>query len=127
MAYESRLIGYPKPFKNKVRTFCQNPGGFVSQENYDNVTVPFNQTVAYAKKVGKLTNMRGEGHILVQRYGDILDGKRTWPKKLLYSNVKPTLSDAEAGGYYSSYALSNHVEYYQLYSNCGSGGTDVCC
>ena len=27
---------YPRPFKNKVRTFCQNPGGFVSQENYDN-------------------------------------------------------------------------------------------
>ena len=34
--YESKLIGYPNPFKNKVRTFCQNPGGFVSQENYDN-------------------------------------------------------------------------------------------
>ena len=34
--YESKLIGYPPPFKNKVRTFCQNPGGFVSQENYDN-------------------------------------------------------------------------------------------
>ena len=33
--YESKLIGYPKPFKNKVRTFCQNPGGFVSQEKYD--------------------------------------------------------------------------------------------
>ena len=33
--YESKLIGYPKPWKNKVRTFCQNPGGFVSQENYD--------------------------------------------------------------------------------------------
>ena len=30
--YESKLIGYPLPFKNKVRTFCQNPGGFVSQE-----------------------------------------------------------------------------------------------
>ena len=29
--YESKLIGYPKPFKNKVRTFCQNPGGFVAQ------------------------------------------------------------------------------------------------
>jgi N-acetylmuramoyl-L-alanine amidase len=29
--YESKLIGYPRPFKNKVRTFCQNPGGFVSQ------------------------------------------------------------------------------------------------
>ena len=36
MLYESKLIGYPRPFKNKVRTFCQNPGGFVSQENYDN-------------------------------------------------------------------------------------------
>ena len=34
--YESKLIGYPKPWKNKVRTFCQNPGGFVAQENYDN-------------------------------------------------------------------------------------------
>lgn len=34
--YESKLIGYPEPFTNKVRTFCQNPGGFVSQENYDN-------------------------------------------------------------------------------------------
>ena len=33
--YESKLIGYPKPFENKVRTFCQNPGGYVSQENYD--------------------------------------------------------------------------------------------
>ena len=34
--YESKLIGYPAPFRDKVRTFCQNPGGFVSQENYDN-------------------------------------------------------------------------------------------
>ena len=30
--YESKLVGYPDPFKNKVRIFCQNPGGFVSQE-----------------------------------------------------------------------------------------------
>ena len=28
--YESKLIGYPNPFRNKVRTFCQNPGGFVT-------------------------------------------------------------------------------------------------
>ena len=34
--YEGKLIGYPNPWKNKVRTFCQNPGGFVAQENYDN-------------------------------------------------------------------------------------------
>ena len=122
--YESKPIGYPKPFKNKVRTFCQNPGGFVSQENYDNdlavvnghsykelksdntnlailcshnFNQPFNQPIAYAQKVGELTNMLGAGHILVQRYGDILDGKRTWPKELSQSNVKPTLPDAVAG------------------------------
>ena len=116
--YESKLIGYPHPFKNKVRTFCQNPGGFVSQENYDdhlavvnghsykdrksentnlailcshNFTHPFNQPIDYAKKVGELTNMLGDGHILVQRYGDIIDGKRTWEKELLRSNVRPTL------------------------------------
>ena len=90
--YESKLIGYPAPFKNNVRTFCQNPGGFVSQENYDNglavvnghsfkevkspntnlsilcshnFSVPFNQPISYAQKVGELTNMLANGHILV--------------------------------------------------------------
>ena len=122
--YESKLIGYPQPFRNKVRTFCQNPGGFVSQENYDNdlavvnghsykelksgntnlailcshdFTEPFNQPIEYARKIGEVTNMLGAGHILVQRYGDILDGKRTWEKELSRSNVKPTLPDAVAG------------------------------
>ena len=122
--YESKLIGYPKPFKNKVRTFCQNPGGFVSQENYDNdlavvnghsykekksnntnlsilcsakFTEPFNQPIAYAQKVGELTNMLANGKVLVQRYGDILDGKRTWQHELASSNVRPTLPDAVAG------------------------------
>lgn len=122
--YESKLIGYPAPFKNKVRTFCQNPGGFVSQENYDgglavvnghsykdlksgntNLAIlcshhfsdPFDQPIAYARKVGELTNMLGDGHILVQRYGDILDGKRTWPEELARSNVRPSLPDAVAG------------------------------
>ncbi len=122
--YESKLIGYPQPFKNKVRTFCQNPGGFVSQENYDNdlavvnghsykdlksnntnlailvshnFSYPFNQPIEYAKKVGELTNMLGAGHIMVQRFGDILDGKRTWEKELSQSNVRPTLPDAVAG------------------------------
>ena len=122
--YESKLIGYPAPFKNKVRTFCQNPGGFVSQENYDNNLAvvnghsykekksqntnlailcshnfhePFNQPISYAKKIGELTNMLGAGHILVQRFGDILDGKRTWEKELARANVRPTLLDAVAG------------------------------
>lgn len=122
--YESKLVGHPHPFKNKVRTFCQNPGGFVSQENYDNdlavvnghsykdmksdntnlsilvshnFSTPFNQPIEYARKVGELTNMLASGQILVQRFGDILDGKRTWPKELAESNVRPTLPDAVAG------------------------------
>ncbi len=76
--YESKLIGYPEPFKTKVRTFCQNPGGYVAQENYDNGLAvvnghsfkhrksentnlailcshnfrePFNQPIEYAKRL----------------------------------------------------------------------------
>jgi uncharacterized FAD-dependent dehydrogenase len=41
--------------------------------------------------------MLGAGHILVQRFGDILDGKRTWAKELAQSNLKPSLPDAVAG------------------------------
>jgi uncharacterized FAD-dependent dehydrogenase len=47
--------------------------------------------------VGKLVNMLADDHILVQRYGDILDGKRTWANELERSNVRPTLADAVAG------------------------------
>ena len=41
--------------------------------------------------------MLANGQILVQRYGDILDGKRTWQKELAQSNIRPTLPDAVAG------------------------------
>lgn len=122
--YESKLVGYPNPFRNKVRTFCQNPGGYVSQENYDhnlavvnghsfkgkksdntnlavlvtfNFREPFHEPISYARMVGEMCNMLGAGHILVQRFGDILDGKRTWPRELSRSNLSPTLCDAEAG------------------------------
>ena len=122
--YEGKFVGYPAPFKDRVRTFCQNPGGFVAQENYEgglalvnghsykdlkskntnlailvshNFTTPFDQPILYAQKIGELTNMLGAGSILVQRFGDILAGKRTWQKELERSNVKPTLPDAVAG------------------------------
>ncbi len=62
-----------------------------------NFSVPFNQPIAYAQKVGELTNMLANGQILVQRFGDILDGKRTWQKELAQSNIRPTLPDAVAG------------------------------
>lgn len=122
--YEGKFIGYPAPFKDKVRTFCQNPGGFVAQETYDgglalvnghsykelkskntnlsilvshNFTTPFDQPILYAQKIGELTNMLGAGNILVQRFGDILAGKRTWQEELERSNIEPTLKDAVAG------------------------------
>lgn len=142
--YESKLIGYPKPWKNKVRTFCQNPGGFVAQENYDNdlavvnghsfkdtksentnlailvshnFTEPFNQPIEYAQKVGELTNMLGAGKIMVQRFGDILDGKRTWQHELAKSNVKPTLKDAVAGDITAAMpyrAMTNIIEFIKM-------------
>lgn len=142
--YESKLIGYPRPYKNKVRTFCQNPGGFVSQENYDNdlavvnghsyketksentnlailvshnFTEPFNQPIAYAQKVGELTNMLGAGRIMVQRYGDILDGKRTWQKELAQSNLRPSLPDAVAGDITAAMpyrAMTNIIEFIRM-------------
>ena len=119
-------------------------GGFVAQENYDNdlavvnghsfkekksentnlailvshnFTEPFNQPIAYAQKVGELTNMLGAGHIMVQRYGDILDGKRTWPKELAQSNVKPTLKDAVAGDITAAMpyrAMTNIIEFIKM-------------
>lgn len=122
--YESKLIGYPKPFENKVRTFCQNPGGYVSQENYKNnlalvnghsykgrksdntnlailcshhFSVPFNDPILYAQNIGQLLNMLGGGQILVQRLGDIRAGKRTWKHEMLRGNITPTLKDAVAG------------------------------
>ncbi len=149
--YESKLIGYPHPFKNKVRTFCQNPGGFVSQENYDNdlavvnghsykelksdntnlailcshnFSHPFNQPISYAQKVGELTNMLGTGHILVQRFGDILDGKRTWEKELHFSNLKPTLPDAVAGDITAAMpyrAMTNIINFIQAVDHVAPG------
>ncbi len=142
--YESKLVGYPNPFRDKVRTFCQNPGGFVSQENYDNDLAvvnghsykdrkssntnlavlstqhfrePFDRPIAYSQQVGQLVNMLGAGHILVQRFGDILDGKRTWPSELSRSNVVPTLPDAEPGDITSAMpyrAMTNIVEFIKL-------------
>ena len=142
--YEGKLIGHPRPWKNKVRTFCQNPGGFVAQETYDNdlavvnghsykdlksgntnlailvshnFTEPFNQPIAYAQKVGELTNMLGAGHIMVQRYGDILEGKRTWQRELSQCNVRPTLKDAIAGDITSAMpyrAMVNIIEFIRM-------------
>jgi uncharacterized FAD-dependent dehydrogenase len=147
------LIGYPAPFKDKVRTFCQNPGGFVAQENYDNdlavvnghaykekksentdvailcshnFTEPFHEPILYAQKIGELTNMLGAGHILVQRFGDILDGKRTWDKELARSNVRPTLPDAVAGDITAAMPYRTMTDIIAFHQSDGSRRPGLC-
>lgn len=122
--YEGKFIGKPGPFKDKVRTFCQNPSGFVSAEVYDNnlslvnghsykekksentnlailvshnFTYPFNKPIEYGRNVAKNLNELGNGNIVVQRLGDIYRGKRTWEEELKNNSVKPTLKSAVPG------------------------------
>lgn len=122
--YEGKFIGRPGPFKDKVRTFCQNPSGFVSAEVYDNnlslvnghsykerksentnlailvshnFTYPFNKPIEYGRNVAKNLNELGNGNIVVQRLGDIYRGKRTWDEELKNNSVKPTLKSAVPG------------------------------
>lgn len=122
--YEAKFIGRLSPFKDKVRTFCQNPSGFVSAEVYDNdltlvnghsykdkkstntnlailvshnFTYPFNKPIEYGRNVAKNLNELGSGNVVVQRLGDIYRGKRTWENELQNNSVKPTLKSAIAG------------------------------
>lgn len=122
--YEGKFIGYPYPFKDKVRTFCQNPSGFVSSEVYDNnltlvnghsykdkkstntnlailvshnFTHPFNKPIEYGRNIAKNLNELGQGNVVVQRLGDINRGKRTWQEELDRNTVVPTLKSAVPG------------------------------
>lgn len=122
--YEGKFIARPYPFGDKVRTFCQNPSGFVSEEVYDdnlslvnghsykekkstntnlailvshNFKDPFDKPIEYGKNIAKNLNELGNGTVLVQRLGDIYRGKRTWPKELENNEVEATLKSAVPG------------------------------
>ena len=122
--YEGKFVGYLPPYKDKVRTFCQNPSGFVANEVYDNnLTLvnghsykdrkstntnlailashhfndPFKEPIKYGMNIAENANQLGKGNVLVQRLGDILNGKRTWEKDLKENSVVPTLKTAVAG------------------------------
>ncbi len=122
--YEGKVVARPGPFKDKVRTFCQNPSGFVATEVYDNnLTLvnghsykekksantnlailvshnfvhPFNKPIDYGMNVAKNLNELGAGNIVVQRLGDIFRGRRTWEEDLKNNKVVPTLKTAVAG------------------------------
>lgn len=122
--YEAKLIHYTKTFDDKVRTFCSNPGGFVSSEYYDDrlavvnghsfkdlksentnfallvsqkFTEPFKQPIEYGKHIARLANMLTENRVLVQRFGDLVRGRRTTRERLYRNNIIPTLKDAVPG------------------------------
>jgi len=122
--YEGKVIARPEPFKDKVRTFCQNPSGFVAAEVYDNgltlvnghsykdkkstntnlailvshhFEYPFKKPIEYGVNIANNLNELGNGNIVVQRLGDIQRGKRTWPEELKNNSVEATLKTAVPG------------------------------
>ena len=122
--YEGKFIARPHPYGDKVRTFCQNPSGFVSSEVYDNgltlvnghsykdkkstntnlsilvshhFTYPFDKAIEYGEDVARNVNRLGGNAIMVQRLGDIMRGRRTWESDLTNNKVKPTLDSAVPG------------------------------
>lgn len=122
--YEGKFIGRLDPYGDKVRTFCQNPSGFVSAEVYDNgltlvnghsykdkkstntnlailvthhFTTPFDKPIEFGENVARNLNSLANGTVMVQRLGDIYRGGRTWQETLEKNSVVPTLKGAVAG------------------------------
>jgi hypothetical protein len=123
--YEVKLEYLSKSFDDRVRTFCMCPGGEVIMESTggedpvvtvnghsfeshgtDNTnfallvstyfTEPFNNPIAYGKYLARLANILSGG-ILVQRLGDLLEGRRSTPSRIERGLVQPTLKSATPG------------------------------
>lgn len=117
--YEPKILYKTKTFEDKCRMFCFNQGGYVSAENNDGVitanghsfaqaekksdncnfailssikfTEPFNQPTKYATNIAEDMNMIGAGNVVVQRFGDLIRGRRTTESRLDKNTVIPTL------------------------------------
>ena len=122
ICYESKLVYFSKSFDDRVRTFCMNPYGFVVTENNGGLqtvnghsfaykksqntnfailvskkfTKPFNEPIAYGKYIATLANMLGGGPI-VQRLGDLHDGRRSTEERIKRGLVNPTMPSATPG------------------------------
>jgi len=120
--WEPKIHYYSQAFDDLVRTFCVCPHGEVVTENTGGVitvnghswsekrtensnfavlvsktfTEPFKEPIAYGKYIASLANMLGGG-VLVQRLGDLWEGRRSTAKRLAKSMVRPTLKDATPG------------------------------
>ena len=120
--YESKLVYYAPTFDDPVRTFCMNPHGEVSLENYGDVvtvnghsyadiktdrtnfallvstdfTEPFDDPLAYGTSIARLANLLGED-IIVQRLGDLQQGHRSTAERIQRGTVEPSLRGATPG------------------------------
>lgn len=120
--YESKLVYYSDTFDDKVRTFCMNPAGEVVMERGGGLisvnghsyakkktentnfallvsatfTEPFDDPIAYGRSITKLANLLGDG-VIVQRWGDLLAGRRTTEDRLARCLTRPTLKEATPG------------------------------
>jgi len=122
ITYEPKLIFHSKKFRDKVRTFCVNPYGEVVKEylkgiwtvnghSYANrktnntnfallvstsFTEPFDEPILYGRCIAELANLLGKG-VIVQRLGDLLQGRRSTHERIAKGTVEPTLKDATPG------------------------------
>jgi len=123
--YESKLEFLSKSFDDRVRTFCMCPGGEVIMESTGgcdpvitvnghsyaerrtnntnfallvstSFTKPFREPIAYGKYLARLANILSGG-VLVQRFGDLMEGRRSTPARIERGLVQPTLKDATPG------------------------------
>lgn len=121
--YESKIVYQTKQYNDLVRTFCMNPYGHVVSENTNGVitvnghsyadpklqsentnfallvsntfTEPFRDSNEYGESIARLSNMLGGG-VLLQRFGDLVRGRRSSERRMRKCFTKPTLK-ATAG------------------------------
>ncbi len=117
--YESKIVYRTEKYGDLVRTFCMNPHGAVVTENTNGIvtvnghsyedpalhtpntnfallvskrfTEPFNDSTAYAENIAKLSNMLGGG-VMLQKFGDLIAGRRSTVKRIQESFTVPTLA-----------------------------------
>ena len=117
--YESKIVYRTKEYGDKVRTFCMNPKGAVVNENTNGIITvnghsyedaskqtdntnfallvakhfsePFKDSNGYGESIARLSNMLGGG-VIVQRFGDLIRGKRSTPSRIEEAFITPTLN-----------------------------------
>lgn len=117
--YEPKILYKTPTFWDNTRMFCFNKQGFVASESNNNIitanghsygdlnkksencnfailssikfTEPFDSPIEYCENISKLANDIGNNNVLVQRFGDLIRGRRTTEERLSQSKVIPTL------------------------------------